>query len=97
MKQMRSRFRLITLLLVCAFVVTLVLCTGSVLKAAGISLSSLSSVSVPDSTVSPDTSLSPESPAGTESSPAPSDFAAPESDFPGTDNSADPEYNTYGL
>ena len=42
MKQMRSRFRLLTLLIVCAFLVTVVLCTGHVLKTAGISLSSLS-------------------------------------------------------
>ena len=32
MKQMRSRFRFLTLLLVCGFLLTLVLCAGSILK-----------------------------------------------------------------
>ena len=32
MKQMRSRFRLLTLLLACAFLLAVVLCTGHVLK-----------------------------------------------------------------
>ena len=36
MKLLRSRFRLIALLLVCAFLVVLGICTGSALKAAGI-------------------------------------------------------------
>ena len=42
MKQMRSRFRLLTLLIVCAFLLTVVLCTGHILKTTGISLSSRS-------------------------------------------------------
>ena len=41
MKQMRSRFRLITLLLVCAFLLVLAVCSGTALKAAGITLDSL--------------------------------------------------------
>ena len=38
MKRMRSRFRLISLLLACIFLLTAVVCTGSVLKQAGIAL-----------------------------------------------------------
>ena len=41
MKQLRSRFRLISLLLVCAFLLTLAFCTGTALKTAGITLCSL--------------------------------------------------------
>ena len=107
MKQMRSRFRLITLLLACAFLLTLVLCTGSVLKATGISLSSLSSLPViggtatPDPSVLPDTSVSPD--ASPEGSPAPAPSEASpealpeETGIPGTDNSPIPEYNLFGL
>jgi len=91
MKQMRSRFRLITLLLVCGFLLTLVVCAGSVLRTAGISLPSLSSLpfagvsaspdpaSSPVSADSPDPASSPDSP----SSPAPpadSSFSPPPSD-----------------
>ena len=102
MKQMRSRFRLITLLLVCAFLLTLALCGGTVLRTAGVSLSSLSSLPfiahtpAPDASVSPETSSSPESPV----SPAPSD--SPQTipagtPGPGADNSPNPEYNVFGL
>lgn len=104
MKQMRSRFRLLSLLLACAFLLVLVLCTGNVLKTANIDLSSLSSLlpqpvasvapSVsPDASVSPDTSVSPSSLFDWFNTPAPSE-AAPS---PVTDNSPNPEYNLYGL
>ena len=97
MKQMRSRFRLITLLLVCAFLLTMAVCTGSALKSAGITLASLASL--PGSLVS--VSPAPEGTAGglpgTESTPAPSESVSPETALPGTDNSPDPEYNTFGL
>ena len=56
MKQMRSRFRLLTLLIVCAFLLTFVLCTGHILKTTGISLSSLS-LPVPGLSASPDPSV----------------------------------------
>ena len=101
MKQMRSRFRLLTLLLVCAFLVTLTVCTGAALKTAGITLSSLLSASpfTGISTVSP--SVSPETSPGAEITPAPSDDVSVPSSildlFPGTDNSPDPEYNVFGL
>ena len=98
MKQMRSRFRLITLLLVCAFLLTLVLCAGSVLKTANITLSSLSSgVNYVVDKVVPAVSVSPEISSGEESTPAPSEAVTPGALFPGTDNSPNPEYNVYGL
>ena len=101
MKQMRSRFRLLTLLLVCAFLVTLTVCTGAVLKTAGITLSSLLSASPCTGTVTENPSASPETSPGMEITPAPSDgVSAPASIldlFPGTDNSPDPEYNVFGL
>ena len=70
MKQMRSRFRLLTLLIVCAFLLTVVLCTGHVLKTTGVSLSSLS-LPVPGLSASPDPSVSPESSPSPESTPDP--------------------------
>ncbi|MBO4470644.1 MAG: hypothetical protein J5841_02725 [Clostridia bacterium] len=104
MKQMRSRFRLLSLLMACAFLLVLVLCTGNVLKTADIDLSSLSSllpqpgVSVspsvsPDASVSPGTTVSPSSLFDWFNTPAPSESVP----APGTDNSPNPEYNLYGL
>ncbi len=93
MKQMRSRFRLITLLLVCAFLVTLALCAGSVFRLTGFSLSSLPSIPLVSGTDSPDPSVGPEE-TGT---PAPSGDLPSESPLPGTDNSPAPEYNVFGL
>ena len=98
MKQMRSRFRLITLLLVCAFFLALVLCTGSVLKEANVSISALASDvtsaienNVPASSVSPDAS-----PAN-EITPAPSGSLPVESVQPGNDSFPEQVYNTQGL
>ena len=97
MKQMRSRFRLITLLLVCAFVLTLAVCTGSGLKASGFTLASLPRLPVIGATPSPGPSVSPDaSPAG-EPTPAPSEAPSEGSELPGTDISPDPEYNIFGL
>ena len=97
MKQMRSRFRLITLLLVCAFVLTLAVCTGTVLKASGFTLASLPRLPVIGATPSPGPSVSPDaSPAG-EPTPAPSEAPSEGSELPGTDISPDPEYNIFGL
>ena len=87
MKQMRSRFRLLTLLLACAFLVTLAVCAGSALKAAGITLSSLiPSPAVPGTetpepdaspavqgTETPELSDSPAVTPGPDAAPAPSD------------------------
>ena len=97
MKQMRSRFRLITLLLVCAFLLTVSLCVGNALKEAGISFSSISIQSITGVTASPETSVSPDVSPAEEPTPAPSDLPADGSPLPGTDNSPLPEYNDYNV
>ena len=96
MKQMRSRFRLLTLLIVCAFLLTVVLCTGHVLKTARISLSSLS-LPVPGLSSSPDPSVSPESSPSPKSTPDPWAGFSVENTVPGTDNPPEEEYNVLGL
>ena len=100
MKQMRSRFRLLTLLLACAFLVTLAVCAGSTLKAAGITLSSvISSLSV-QGTETPVPSASPAVTPGPDAAPAPSDDSPPGSFrdwFQDTDTPPVTEYNTVGL
>jgi len=93
MKQMRSRFRLIGLLLVCAFLLTFVLCAGSVLKTAGFSLSSLPSIPVISGTDSPLPSVT----LTEDASPVPPETTVSESPSPGTDNTPVPEYNVFGL
>ena len=96
MKQMRSRFRLLTLLIVCAFLLTVVLCTGHVLKTTGVSLSSLS-LPVPGLSASPDPSVSPESSPSPESTPDPWAGFSVENTPPRTDNPPEEEYNVLGL
>ena len=96
MKLMRSRFRLLTLLIVCAFLLTVVLCTGNVLKTTGISLSSLS-LPVPGLTASPDPSVLPESSPAPESTPDPWAGFTVENTAPGTDTPPEEEYNVLGL
>ena len=98
MKQMRSRFRLVSLLLVCAFLLTAALCAGTVLRTAGISLTSLTSLPVINRLASsPVPSASPSvSPEG-EPTPAPSDPLVTVSPEPENDISPNPEYNVYGL
>ena len=90
MKQMRSRFRLITLLLVCAFVLTLAVCVGSVLKESGVTLASLPKLPLIGSTPSPAPSVSPDASPDNEA-------LSDETMLPGTDISPDPEYNIFGL
>ena len=97
MKQMRSRFRLITLLLVCAFLLTLALCAGNTLKTVGVSFSSLSVQSIIGVTSSPDASVLPEVSPADEPNPSPSDLPEDESPLSGTDNSPVPEYNDYNV
>jgi len=97
MKQMRSRFRLITLLLVCAFVLTLAVCAGSVLKASGITLASLPRLPVIGATPSPGPSVSPDASPSDEATPAPSEAPSDGTVLPGTDISPDPEYNDYNV
>ena len=96
MKQMRSRFRLLTFLLACAFLLTLILCAGSVLRSAGITLASLSSLPPVSGTSAPDSSVSPELSPGAETISAPEETPAGSS-LPGTDISPEPEYNVFGL
>lgn len=93
MKQMRSRFRLITLLLVCGFLLTLAVCTGTALKKAGISLS----VSPFNSTASPAPSVSPSSSPAQSLSPGLSETPAGATVSPVTDIFTNQEYNTTGL
>ena len=99
MKQMCSRFRLLTLLIVCAFLLTIVLCTGHVLKTTGISLSSLSSISlpVPGQSASPGPSALPDPSPAPESTPDPWAGFSVENTPPGTDNPPEEEYNVVGL
>jgi len=106
MKQMRSRFRLITLVLACAFLLVLVLCTGRVLKETGFSLSSLPALpqslvsATPDPVASPETispSVSPDISPDADMTPVPPDSVPSESTLPETDNSPAPEYNLFGL
>ena len=98
MKQMRSRFRLITLLLVCSFLLTVALCTGSALKTAGITLSTISSdvTSIVD-TFAAGSSASPETVSEDGTTPAPAETLPEESPLPGADNSPVPEYNQYNT
>ena len=44
MKLMRSRFRLIALLLACVFLLTAVVCTASVLKQTGVTVSAVQQI-----------------------------------------------------
>ena len=67
MKQMRSRFRLLTLLLVCAFFLVFVVCAGNVLRIAGVSLSSLSALPLVGVSASPDKNGLPETDNTTDS------------------------------
>ena len=98
MKQMRSRFRLVSLLLVCAFLLTAALCTGTVLRTAGISLTSLTSLPVINRLASsPAPSESPAVSPESERTPAPSDPVSTVSPEPENDISPNPEYNVYGL
>ena len=96
MKKMLSRFRLLTLLIVCAFLLTVVLCSGHVLKTAGISLSSLS-LPLPGISASPDPSASPDASLSPESTPDPWAGFSVENTLPGTDNPPEEEYNVLGL
>ena len=93
MKQMRSRFRLITLLLVCGFLLALAVCTGNALKTAGVSLSSLPVIGE----ASPAPSVFPSPSPAEESPPLPAETPSGGSVSPATDIFTDPEYNVFGL
>ena len=97
MKLMRSRFRFLSLLLVCCFLAAVAFCAGSALKSSGISLSSLTSVlpsHAPDESPEPVPSSSPGSDGQTAS---PSDVPDAENESPGVSPGPDPEYNIFGL
>ena len=96
MKQMRSRFRLIALLLACGFLLALVVCTGNILKAAGVSLSSLSVLPVIGG-ASPSPSGSPAPSAAEDPTPIPPETPSDSSVFPVTDIFTNQEYNVFGL
>jgi hypothetical protein len=92
MKLMRSRFRMISLLLACIFLLTAVLCTVSALKQAGIPLPSAQKLLPSSVSPAPETS-----PAEEELTPVPTDSATDEILPEATDIQPDSEYNIYGL
>ena len=90
MKQMRSRFRLITLLLACAFLLTVALCAGKTLKTAGVSFSTLlDSLKPIESLVSEHIDNPPEEASG----PVSTETLPEVSSSPAADISPVPEYN----
>ena len=97
MKQMRSRFRLVTLLLVCAFLLTLVLCTGRALKAADIDLSSPPDPKSVIDSILPESTVSPEASPAEDPVPSPSGMLPEQSAAPGTDILPVSEYDITGL
>ena len=101
MKQLRSRLRLITLLLFCAFVLAVTLCAGAALRTGRFRLPSLSALSLPASSSPASPSVPPEgnvTPAPGESeAPAQASPSPEENETPGDAVSPDPVYNTFGL
>ena len=92
MKLMRSRFRLISLLLTCVFLLTAVICAASVLKQAGIPVPSARQLLSPTDSPSPEAS-----PADEEATPAPPENTDDESLTEEATIQPDSEYNIYGL
>ena len=92
MKLMRSRFRLIALLLACVFLLTAVVCTASVLKQAGVSMTAVQQILPNPESPSPEAS-----PAGEETTPDPSGTPVNENASEETDIQPDSEYNIFGL
>ena len=97
MKLMRSRFRLLALLIACAFVLVAVLCIGTRLKESGISLSSLSSSLTSVLPVRESGTVSPSGHPEENPTPAPSDGAPEKNDTPEDPLTPDPAYNVFGL
>ena len=91
MKLMRSRFRLIALLLACVFLLTAVVCTASVLKHTGVTVSAVQQI-LPASESPSETS-----PTREETTPEPSETPDDENASEETDIQPDSEYNTFGL
>lgn len=84
MKLMKSRFRLISLLLLCFFLLTALLCTGASLKAAGVVLPKLNG-------------LLPASPSPPAESPGETPSASPASPPPDGTPEPQADYNVFGL
>ena len=107
MKKMRSRFRFITLVLACSFLLAIVICTVNVLKSTGVSIPDLSSLPNVFAPVSPEPEKAPdvspvpeESPGdvpGPGSTPVPASVRPDDAVSPGTDILPNPEYNPFGL
>ena len=100
MKLMRSRFRLIFLLLTCVFLMTAVACAASALKQAGIQLPSVQQVLRPSSSPASEESVTVSPPASETDQNLPSEETdVPETDMPlkETDIPTDSEYNIFGL
>ena len=97
MKQMRSRFRFLTLLLVCGFLLTLVLCAGSVLKEMKVSSALQSLLPTVSVSPAPEPSVLPDAFPASETLPAAPDVSPSGIDPSDTDNSPLPEYNVFGL
>ena len=91
MKLMRSRFRLISLLLTCIFLLTAAVCTVAVLKQSGVTLPSVQQILPASDSPSPGAS----SPAE-ESTPAP-DLSGDENVPEEATIRPDSEYNIFGL
>ena len=91
MKLMRSRFRLIALLLACVFLLTAVICTASVLKQTGVTVPAVQQI-LPASESPSETS-----PAREETTPEPSETPDDENASEETDIQPNSEYNTFGL
>lgn len=97
MKQMRSRFRFLTLLLVCGFLLTLVLCAGSVLKEMKDIAPLQSLLTSVTASPAPEPSVSPDTFPVSETEPAVPDVTPVGTDPADADNSPVPEYNVIGL
>ena len=91
MKIMRSRFRLISLLLTCVFLLTAVVCAVTALKQAGVALPSVQQVLQASDSPPPEAS-----PSAEESTPAP-DPSGDENDSEEATIQPDSEYNIFGL
>ena len=92
MKLMRSRFRLIALLLACVILLTAAVCTASVLKQAGVTVPAVQQVLPVSGSPLPETS-----PADVEATPEPSVTPEDENTSEETDIQPDSEYNIFGL
>ena len=88
MKLTRSRFRLISLLTACVFLLTVVFCTVAALRSAGVS------VRLPGTLPVPTAVSSPEAPAAETDAPL---LPADASSDPEMTTAPDQEYNLFGL